>query len=30
MITGEEFAARKEAGKYPNGQLPLLTLDDGT
>jgi len=30
MITSEEFGARKEAGKYPGGQLPLFYLDDGT
>lgn len=29
-LAPEEFGQRKAAGKYPNGQLPVLHLDDGT
>ena len=30
LLTPEEFGTRKAAGKYPNGQIPILHLDDGT
>jgi len=26
----EEMQANKASGKYPGGQVPVLTLDDGT
>ena len=29
-MTREQFAKKKAGGKYPNGQVPVLHLEDGT